>query len=94
MKLNNMKILGKVWKSETDKFWLVEIPALNLMTQAATKKQVPSMIKDAIELLMDDPDFSVKVTTTNDSVILEASDTKKITALILKRKSATLQKLA
>ncbi len=80
-----MKIVGKVWKSEDRKFWLAEIPALDLMTQAKSKKAIPEMIKDAVELLMDDSSFSVKVTAFDDFVFLDANDTKKLIALILKR---------
>lgn len=80
-----MKIVGKVWKSEQDKFWLAEIPSLDLMVQSTRKKEVPEMIKDAVELLVDDPAFSVKATMMDDFVFLDANDTKKLIALILKR---------
>lgn len=80
-----MKIVGNIWKSEEDKFWLAEIPALDLMTQAKNKKEIPGMVKDAIELLVDDSAFSVDVTVLNNFVFLDANDTKKLIALILKR---------
>jgi hypothetical protein len=80
-----MKIIGKVWKSETDKFWLAEIPSLDLMVQAARKKEIPDMVKDAVELLIDDSAFSATVTMIDDFVFLDANDTKKLIALILKR---------
>lgn len=80
-----MKIVGKVWKSEQDKFWLAEIPSLDLMVQAKRKKEVPEMIKDAVELLADDSTFSAKATMVDDFVFLDANDTKILIALILKR---------
>ncbi len=80
-----MKIVGKVWKSEQDKFWLAKIGSLDLMVQATRKKEIPAMIKDAMELLVDAPEFSVKVTMHDDFVFVDANDTKKLIALILKR---------
>ena len=46
-----MKIVGKIWKSKEDKFWLAEIPSLDLMTQATTKKEIPAMVKDADRII-------------------------------------------
>ena len=80
-----MKIVGNIWKSERDKLWLAEILSLDLMTQATTKKEMPAMVKDAIELLVDDPKFTVKTTVVDNFVFIEANDTKKLIALILKR---------
>lgn len=78
-----MKIGGKFWKS--DQFWLVDIPILNLMTQASTKKEIPEMVKDAIELLVDDVNFTVDVTIAHNAVFIDTNDPKKLVALILKR---------
>lgn len=78
-----MKIDGIVWKDGT--FWLAEVPFLDMMTQAKTKKEIPLMVKDAIESLIDDPQFHVNVTLTGNNIYIEANDLKKIFALILKR---------
>ncbi|MCL4361585.1 helix-turn-helix domain-containing protein [Candidatus Dependentiae bacterium] len=78
-----MKIAGRFWKD--GKFWLVEIPFLDLMVQSKTKKEIPEMVKDAIELLVNDPSFSVKITLSQDNLYVEANDFKKLIALILKR---------
>ncbi len=40
-----MEFEGKVWKE--GKFWLVEVPSLNLMTQGKSRKDALKMIKDA-----------------------------------------------
>lgn len=80
-----MKIVGTIWKSEEDKNWLVEINALDLMTQATKKKDIPAMVKDAVELLADDSSFSVKATVVENFIFLDANDIKKLIALILKR---------
>jgi predicted RNase H-like HicB family nuclease len=46
-----MELEGKLWKS--GKFWLVEVPALEVMTQGHSREEALSMIADAIEGLVD-----------------------------------------
>jgi len=45
-----MELEGKIWKS--GKFWLVEVPAVEVMTQGYTRKEALKMIADAIEGLV------------------------------------------
>lgn len=45
-----MELEGKVWKS--GKFWLVEVPSVEVMTQGHTKKEALKMIADAMEGLV------------------------------------------
>lgn len=80
-----MKLAGKVWKSRKSAMWLGEIPLLDLATQAERKEEVPWMIKDAIEALVDDKHFCVEVSLHKNALYLEANDQKKLIALILKR---------
>lgn len=80
-----MKLGGKVWKTKKDSLWLAEIPFLNLMVQAQTKDEVPEMVKDAIELLIDSSAFSVKVELLDNALLLQAEDSKKLIALGFKR---------
>lgn len=91
-----MRINGKVWHSGD--FWLVEAPMLDLATQAQTKNEIPAMMKDVIETLINDPDFIVDVTLENDAVLIEPNDDKKLIALILKRQRSkrhlTLEQVA
>lgn len=60
-----MELEGRLWKS--GKFWLVEVPALEVMTQGHSRKEALSMIADAIEGLVDcyfptgSKDFKVNV---------------------------------
>ncbi len=93
-----MKIIGKVWKSRTDALWLVEVPLLDVMTQATTKEETVMMIKDAIECLTDDPLFSVVASLHGSTICVEANDSKKLIALVLKqqrcRKRLTLEEVA
>ncbi len=80
-----MRIGGKIRKSKTDQFWLAEIPILDLMVQAESKEEIPETLKDAIELLVDDPSFSVDATLAGTMVFIESKNAKKLTSLILKR---------
>ncbi len=41
-----MELEGKVWKD--GKFWLIEVPPLNLMTQGKSRKDAIAMAEDAI----------------------------------------------
>lgn len=41
-----MELEGKIWKEK--KHWLVEVPALAVMTQGRTRKEALEMIQDAI----------------------------------------------
>jgi predicted RNase H-like HicB family nuclease len=45
-----MELEGKVWKD--GKFWLVEVPAIDVCTQGRTRKEALMMIEDAIMELM------------------------------------------
>jgi predicted RNase H-like HicB family nuclease len=68
-----MKIVGKFWKHPGDKLWLIEIPSLDFMTQARTKKEIPEMVKDALELLIEDTRFHVTVNLVDSFVLLDIS---------------------
>jgi predicted RNase H-like HicB family nuclease len=46
-----MELEGKLWKS--GKFWLIEVPAAEVMTQGHTRKEALEMIVDAFEGLVD-----------------------------------------
>lgn len=76
---------GKVWKEK--KHWLIEIPALNVMTQGRSKTNALFMIKDAIEELVNEEDFRVKVVPgeRKGEFIIYANDATPLVALLLKR---------
>lgn len=46
-----MELEGKIWKS--GKFWLVEVPAVDVMTQGYSRQEALKMIAGAIEGLVD-----------------------------------------
>ncbi len=80
-----MIVSGNVWKSRKDQFWLAKIPLLNLMVQAESKEEIPEMVKDAIEALVNDPAFLIDSTIAGRDVFVESNDDKKLMGLILKR---------
>lgn len=86
-----MELEGKIWKD--GKFWLVEVPCLDIMTQGKTRKDAFKMIRDAImtcalcnideKLLMD---FDVLIKEYHGNVIgITATDNKILLALSLIR---------
>lgn len=78
---------GNIWKE--GKFWLVEVPALDVMTQGRSKKNALSMIRDAIEELVHEKGFRIKVTPSDgNTLILSANDVAPLVALMLKRQRA------
>jgi predicted RNase H-like HicB family nuclease len=47
-----MELEGKIWKD--GKFWLIEVPSIDVYTQGKTKKEALMMIEDAIvELIIE-----------------------------------------
>jgi len=73
-----MKIEGKLIRS--GKWWAVEIPLLLIYTQGKTKKDAYLMAADAVEAIVGEKSFKVKVTegpvntfsigSSNDSVLM------------------------
>lgn len=85
-----VKFEGKVLKS--GKFWMIEIPALDIITQGKSKKDAYFMIKDAVELLVDHKGFETEITSlTGDKFLLRAKtseDDKYLVAFLLKQQRA------
>ncbi len=86
-----MEIQGKVWKD--GKFWLVEVPTLDAMTQGKTRKEALSMIEDLVlemtrSYFSNDigKDFAVTVIDYKKDVIgITSNDTKLLLALSLRK---------
>lgn len=66
-----MELEGKVWKD--GKFWLVEVPAIDVCTQGRTRKEALMMIEDAIIELMSEYFQAVEIK----DIKLEILDHKK-----------------
>ncbi len=80
-----MQIVGKIWNSKHDNFWLADVPGLRILTQAETKEETAGMVKDAIELYINDPAFLAIVTLSNNQLLIDSNNPKKLIALALKR---------
>jgi predicted RNase H-like HicB family nuclease len=89
-----MEFEGKIWQEE--KFWLVEVPVLDVMTQGKSRKNALFMIVDAIkELLMgyfpEESIDSIEL-TVNDyrdgSIGITAKDSQLLFAISLRRQRA------
>ena len=79
-----MRLEGKLWKD--GKFWLIEVPALNAMTQGRTKGEATTMIKDLVETMVDSPGFKAEVHRyPRDRIEVGANDIRLLVALLLRR---------
>ena len=86
-----MELEGKIWKS--GKFWLVEVPSLDAMTQGRTKKEALEMIKDLIKEMLinyfeDDvnDNLEIDVVVYNNTLIgITTNNNSLILALSLRR---------
>jgi predicted RNase H-like HicB family nuclease len=85
-----MELEGKVWKE--GKWWVIEVPCLNVATQGKTKKEAFLMIKDAVFELMKvsfrdlDKQFNITVHDyKGNSFGLTSSDNKILLSFLLIR---------
>ena len=85
-----MELEGKIWKD--GKWWIVEVPCLNISTQGRTKKNAFLMIKDAVFELMKSyfsdlgEEFSITVHDyKGDSFGLTSNDSKLLLSFLLIR---------
>lgn len=80
-----MRFAGRVWKSGA--LWLVEVPALDVMTQGRTRREALEMIADAIEGYVDKRDFRAEVRPSEgDAIEVGSRDVAALTALLLRRR--------
>lgn len=79
-----MRLEGKVWRD--GKHWLVEVPALEAMTQGRTRKEACAMLEDLVETMVDRSGFKASVHSgRRDSLELGANDVRLLVALLLRR---------
>ena len=82
-----MVLEGKIFRA--GKHWLIEVPALDLMTQGKSKKDAFAMLRDAMVLLVHRKRFRLQVKPFDNSTFLvETSDQTALLALMLKRQRA------
>ena len=80
-----MRFSGKIYKD--GKFWLAEIPILDLMTQGHTKKEAYEMIADMLESLADKKNFKILVfKKSKDLFEVGSLEPKHMISLLLQRK--------
>ena len=79
-----MRLGGSLWKS--GKHWLVEVPALDAMTQGRTRADAVRMIEDLVATMADTDGFSVEVRPgANGLVVVETTEGVTLEALVLRR---------
>ena len=82
-----MRVQGRIFKD--GRFWLAEVPILDVMTQGFTRKEVLGMVKDLVESLADRPGFLVTVhSSRNGGIEVGSDDVRGMVALILRRQRA------
>ena len=80
-----MRFSGKIYKD--GKFWLAEIPILDLMTQGYTKGEAYEMVVDMLESLINKKDFKAEVfKKSKDTFEISSSEPKYMISLLLQRK--------
>ena len=79
-----MRFAGRVFK--VGRFWAVEVPILEVVTQGRTKKDALQMIADAIESLANRPGFKLEVFPGAEEYFeVGSEDLATLTALLLRR---------
>ena len=79
-----MVLEGRLWKD--GKFWLVEIPNLDYLTQGRSQKEAMKMAKDIVETGVDKRGFKADVRMNGkDNFILTVNDSKALIAHMLRR---------
>ncbi len=81
-----MRFEGRIWKDKGSKYWLIEVPLLDVMAQGTSKDDAYSMIADAIECLINSKGFKVDVRPVGgESFTIGANRGSVMIALMLKR---------
>ncbi len=79
-----MRFAGRVFKS--GRYWAIEVPILTVVSQGRTKKEAFEMIADAIETLVNQPQFKIRVFPGKGEYFeIGASDESTLTAFLLRR---------
>ena len=81
-----MRFEGYVWKDKGSKYWLIEVPMLDVMTQGISKTDAYRMVADAIEQLVNRKGFKVNVRIGKGAEFtVGANQEGMLVALMLKR---------
>ena len=80
-----MRFSGNIYKD--GRFWLAEIPILDLMTQGRTKREAYEMVADMLDIMVNQKDFEITVFKgKKDTFEVGSSDAKYFVRLLLQRK--------
>ena len=80
-----MRFSGNIYKD--GKFWLAEIPILDLMTQGRTKREAYEMVADMLDTMVNQKNFEITVFKgKKDTFEVGSSDAKYFVRLLLQRK--------
>ena len=80
-----MRFSGRIYKD--GKFWLAEIPILDLMTQGRTKKEAYEMVADMLKTMVNEESFKINVYKKNkDTFEVGSLESKHLVSLLLQRK--------
>ncbi len=81
-----MRFEGRVWRDKGSRYWLVEVPLLDVMTQGTSRQNACLMIAEAIECLMNKRGFKVDVRPVDgESISVGANREGMMVALMLRR---------
>jgi len=80
-----MRFSGKIYKD--GRFWLAEIPILDVMTQGHTRKEALEMAADMVETMANKEGFRVEVALVSGNEFeVGSTDHNSLISLLLKRK--------
>ena len=80
-----MRFSGKIYKD--GKFWLAEIPILNVMTQGHSRKETFEMVADLIETMANKEGFHVTVYSSRHEYFeIGSESTRTLVSILLQRK--------
>ncbi len=81
-----MRFEGRARKDKTSKYWLADVPLLDIVTQGTSKEGAYRMMADAIETLVHQKRFKIDVRPMgNEFFTIGASQEGVLIALMLKR---------
>jgi helix-turn-helix protein len=94
-----MRFEGRVWKDKGSRYWLAEVPLLDLMTQGTSKNNACRMVADAVEAVVNRKEFKADVRhLAGECFTIGANHATFLIALMLKRQREahrlTLQEVA
>ena len=82
-----MKLEGRIWKDVKTKYWVADVPLLDISTQGRSRKQALAMIEDAIPIEAEKEALRIQAQPSREPGVftVSASDPDSLIALLLKR---------